>query len=601
VSVSAGFVLGILFRVKKDGKETTVAVELYGKSDEAPPAKSKAENKTVKKAEDQPVATSEAEGGQPSGGPRTVAVDWSQSQAVLLVPSEPEWRVTPPSAPAADFHPKTVSLPPKLDFFESLSGMAVSRAAKAAVIGYGLRKPGETEDPTTRLLRCDLQSGRVTDSGTMEGELAPIALDNDGRQVLLRSNEFGYGKQDRLEIWTLEGKKATRTLVWTPFAGKGKHERNSDHDVTWAEFLNADKLATCSRSGKFAIWSLATGQPVCHFQIGDGAIPDLSPDRKWIAFAGSDTIGLFDVEKQELIAAEETPCKLHWPRVAFSPSGRKIGCAALDRILVWDTASGKLEKNFTLAGISLSGELSFPDEGYLLGGNQYLIELENQLKLWHYQGAERTCVIGDTTLFATIDADGPGVLLAVKVPHPEALSLLKKALTEPDLFVFRKGTPVKLDVSGIPDAERQESVKETLTQKLQEMDCALDPAAKVEVVASVEGPKTREVPYIPRNTYKFKEYLSRLRIVYQGRTAWEISTTNIPPMMGMSPFGPNNIPPFGPHNMDAQREDGQKPSYEIFERTALPDFVQKPSASTKAGASQTLGTSRVTPHGFRAF
>ena len=215
---------------------------------------------------------------------RTGNVDWSQSQEVSLVSPDTEWQVAPLAAPAAEYRPKSVALPSKTDFFEGLHGMAVSRVAKMAVVAYGLdRHPAKT----TRVVLCDLQTGRATISESTEGLMVPLALHDDGRQILMCRNDFGFGNQDRLEIWTVENKKIVRSLIWTPYGD----ERGAGKDVLWAEFLDAKKLATCSRGGKLAIWNLATGQPICHFRASEAAIPSLSPDRKWIAFACTDSRG----------------------------------------------------------------------------------------------------------------------------------------------------------------------------------------------------------------------------------------------------------------------------------------------------------------------
>jgi hypothetical protein len=54
---------------------------------------------------------------------------------LALEPASPEWKITPPSPPEAGFRPKSIALPPKTDFFEKLSGMAVNLVAKKAVVG----------------------------------------------------------------------------------------------------------------------------------------------------------------------------------------------------------------------------------------------------------------------------------------------------------------------------------------------------------------------------------------------------------------------------------------------------------------------------------
>ena len=123
-----------------------------------------------------------------------------------------------------------------------------------------------------------------------------------------------------------------------------------------------------------------------------------------------------------------------------------------------------MKKDFALPGINIHGAIDFPDEDFILGDNQYLIELENQLKLWHYWGGEQIRTVQGTTFFRHPRRRPFGPRSGDEDPHPAAISLLKKALQQPDLFVFHKGTPVKLDVSGISDPTEQNKAKEFLTR-----------------------------------------------------------------------------------------------------------------------------------------
>ena len=394
---------------------------------------------------------------------------------------------------------------------------------------------------------------------------------------------------ERLEIWSLNGRNVVRSLVWTPFSD----DPGWGHDVNWAAFIDAKRLALCSGSGKLAIWNLATCQPICHTHVTNDGHPALSPDRKWLAYVGDDTLGLIDIEKQEVIAATPIARKLQAPALAFSPSGKRIGCVANDRILVWDTATGKLEKDFAITGINMGGEIAYPDEDFILAGNQFLIELKDQLKLWQYQGADRARTVGGTTLIAATGDASSGVLFAGKLPHPQALGTLKKALAQSDLFAFHKGMPVKLDVSGIPDAAAQSKAKEALTKKLDAMKCPVADDGKVDVVAYIEGPKSREISYINSGTYTVQEYFTKLKIVYQGKTLWETQWTNIPGVLSLQ---------RGENIETKLREASAHPAYGLYEAVVLPEFLQKPNESQnpgQPGAVQTIGQSTVTPRGIR--
>ncbi len=272
--------------------------------------------------------------------------------------------------------------------------------------------------------------------------MAPIALGDDGNRVLMRRDAFGFGNHETLELWTIRGKTIRRMLSWTAYDDGWKPNR----DVNWAEFVDADHLLTSSANGKIAMWDLKTAQPLWHFQTTGGATPCLSGDRKTLGFCTSDRVGLFDIANRKVIAMASTPRTLTWPVTAFSPTGKRLACIAQNRILVWDTNNGKLLADFETPGINLLGGIGFPDDRFLLCGNKFLVELEKQLKLWEYSGAERMQTVGNLTVVALAPHNAPGALLAIDLPHKEARDFLAKALTQPDIFVFREGTKVKLDV-----------------------------------------------------------------------------------------------------------------------------------------------------------
>jgi hypothetical protein len=125
------------------------------------------------------------------------------------------------------------------------------------------------------------------------------------------------------------------------------------------------------------------------------------------------------------------------------------------------------------------------------------------LKLWTYQGHDQVRSVAGWTFFGVTEGDkNPGALVAAQVPHPAAKDMLKKALTSPDLFVLKAGTTVKLDLSGIPDAAERERVQEALTKRLQAIQCQVGPNGTIELAASIEGPKEREISFIRSGDYK---------------------------------------------------------------------------------------------------
>ncbi|MGE0607607.1 MAG: SHD1 domain-containing protein [Pirellulales bacterium] len=588
---------------KKDGSEVEIPLRKLSKADQEfiaqtleeakeSPFKSKEADpfKAKKKKSARPRTKADESGNDDSSESaevREIKADLSAAQVIGLGAPGEAWQVDPPD-PGDGFasKPKNVALPKKTSFFEALKGIAVNPAANKAAVGFVLGEPRPTG--TTRVVLCDLATGKCSKAATSSGQMSPLALHDDGRQILMRREEFGFGNLDRLEIWTLNGEKAARRLVWTPY----EDAQGGDRDVMWAAFIDADRLATSSRGGKVVIWKYPQIEAECTFDTVGGAVPALSPDRTLLAYCTGTDVGLFDIAKQEVIAQQPTPEKLQWPCLNFSPSGKRLACIAFDKVLAWDVPSGKLERTVPASGLNIHSDVvfAFTDESTILANSQFLIDLDNQLKLWTYTGHEQVRgAAGWTFLGVTAGENATGTLIAAQLPHTAAKELLKKALTDPSLFILKAGTAVKLNVTGIADAAQQARVAEGLTARLKAIDCTVDPNAPLELSASVEGPKQREVSYIGSGDYKVQEYIVRVRFIYQGQPAWETSSTNVP---GFIVLGRGE-------NIEGYLRAHEKPNYDFFENVELPKFLQKPSTGTGAGNSLTLGQSQVGPSGIK--
>ncbi len=516
------------------------------------------------------------------GQTRNVTVNWTDSEAILLDGSE-EWKAEVAPHPGFAVKPKSVVLPPKTDFFEKTAGMAANAVAQKAVVCFRLGR--DEKDSHVRLVMCDLQTGKTANIATAQALMSPIAMHDDGKQILMRHDGFGSGNQEVLELWTLKGKAVQKTLSWMPYDDDWKPNR----DVVWADFVDADHLLTCSGNGKVAFWDLTTAKPLWHFETVGGAKPCLSGDRKTLGFCTGDKIGLFDIASRQVIGIAGTPNKLTWPITAFSPSGKRLACISQSRVLVWETATGKMLYDFDNPGLQLNWGIAFPDDNFLFGGNKYLIDLENQLKLWEYNGAEQMVQIGKYTLGALGAHNASGALFALELPHKEARDLLAKALTQPDLFVFREGTVVKIDVAGVPAAD-QAHVREALAKKLAELKCTVADTGTISLVATVTGPKERDISYMHSGDYKVQEYLTQLSFVYQGTSAWFASGSNVPGMLWLKK---------GENIEGVLRKASEKPNINFYDGVILPKFLQKPTAGQGVNARQSLGGSQITTTGLK--
>lgn len=572
---------------KADQKYLADAMKAAGDSPFETKEPSPFESKPKKKAKssrptaDDDEASEDAVGGEP----RVIKVDFSSAEQVNLATTE-EWKVVVPTNEGFPGKPKTSALPKKSSFFEGVKRVAVNQAAGKAAVGFALGEPKPSG--TTRVVLCDLATGKATAPAVASTQMAPLAVHDDGRQIVMRREEFGFGNQDRLEVWTLKGSRAERRLVWTPYDDVkwGPHR-----DVLWGEFLDSSHFATSSRGGKVVIWSFPELEPLTTFSLVEGAVPGLSPDRKLLAYCTGKEIGVYDIVRGEVIAQQATEQPLQWPSVAFSPSGKRLACTAADKLLIWDTATGKLERTIPCTGIHVQEPVQFPADDFVLVNGKFLFDVENQLKLWTYEGAEQAATSGGWTFFAATNGDQkPGALVAVQVPQPAAKSLLNKALTQPDLFVLRSGTTVRLNLNAIPDAAQRENVRKALTDRLQTIGCMVGDNGTIELAASMEGPKDRDVRYMfGGGDYKMKEYIGRLKFVYQGQTAWETQSSNVPGVISLKKG----------ENVGDKLREFEKPNYAFFDKVELPKFLQKPAQGQGAGASLTLGKSHVTTSGLQ--
>jgi hypothetical protein len=513
-----------------------------------------------------------------------VPVDLSNAELITLSPANDEWKIEVSELPDDGKFTgkvKSVPLPAKSNFFETQQGLAINMVAKKAAVGYRLDDP--KPDGTTRVLICDLKTSKSTPVAVTSGKMSPLALHDDGQHLVMRREEFGFGNQDRLEIWRLEGKKIVKLKEWVPLEESWK----SNNDVLWAEFLDADHLATSCRGGKVIVWSFPDLEPLYTFQLCDGAIPALSPDRKLLAFSNGDQVGLFAVAEREVAVMQTTPSKLQWPHMAYSPTGKQFGCVAHDRVLVWSAESGELIAEVAANGAHFNGGSDFPADGYFLAGNKFLLDVNNKLQFWQYDQAQSIQSRGGLTFATVVNGDKPGALIAQALPHTGALQLQKKALLDPNLFVFKEGATVSLDLQGISDPAGRTQAEAAITKALTAINCKIVPSAPLSLVLAVEGPKPREISYFGSGDYTVQEWIHSAKFMYAGKPIWQSGGTNVPFMVSLKRG----------ENIEGVLRSHEKPNYGWFEQVKLPQFLQKPAAGQQAQSGFGLGQSKFTISG----
>ena len=519
----------------------------------------------------------------PAREARLIIPDWSEAETVAIAPEDNEWKFdVPESAAPPKLSSKIISLPAKTDFFEGAKALVMNKASRRAVVGYSLND--HKSGGHTRLVLCDLEKGRLLGAGVTSGQFIPLALHNDGLQVLVRRDDPGGGNQDRLELWKLGRDGVDKILQWIPY----DDQKGGEREIKWASFIGDDRVATVSGGGKLAVFDAKTAQPIYWLQIAGGCLPGLSPDNKYIAFSTGKEIGVLDAAAGEVVALQSAP-QMHWPILAFSPSGQRLACCAFDKVYVWEFANGEMYREMPLTGMHVMGKIAWPSEDHLLLGDHFLVDLENQVRLWQYDGHDLVQTLGGLCWFVVSQgANQGGALVPSKVPHANVEDTLRKAMADPTFFVLKPGVTVSINTNGIADPAQREVVMGALARKLEANGFRVGSNGTIELVASTEVGGEREVAYhsfgsFGSRTYKIREHISRLKFMYGGQPAWQTESVNIPGILHLKE---------GQRVEDVLREH-ERPNFAFFERVELPKLLTKPSGGV------TLGKSQVTVSGVR--
>ncbi len=577
--------------LKSGGKEVKIPLGKLSAEDQAYAKKQAEEASPFEETEASPFEEETPGSDSGSGGEqgKLIEVDSSRISQIDLVPTKEEWKFDPPAASEEETveikRKRGIAIPAKVDFFERTTELVVNPRCAKAVIGYKL-DDHKVRGGQTRLVLCDLVKGRAANLKPMSGEYIPMDLDEDGNQILMCVDDFHH--KDRLELWKVEGSKLVKKFIWDPYKEE-KHE--GDRDVRWAMFLGNDRFATLSRGGKLAVWDLDTIRPIYYLQINGGCKPALSPDGKLLAFATKKEIGILDLEAEEVVAMKKVADHLPWPLLGFSPRGTRLACNAFSRLYVLDFENGELLEEMVYNKLNgANNKIEWVDEEYVLLGDEYLINADHQVPLWNFNGMKKTAVAGGVAWFWVCRGeDQPGSLVPGKIPHERLKEQLAKVMELPDFFVLKPGVTVKLNLDGLRG--EKEKVREALTKQLEEEGFQVGDNGTIELVASVEdGKRNKEVAYrtfgqMRSSVYRLREYISRLKFVFQGKTVWEKSGNNVPGGLSLKE---------GETIQQCLRKH-EKPNYAFFNRGDFPSKLIKPFAEGQDVG--TLGQSEVTVSG----
>jgi SLA1 homology domain 1, SHD1 len=522
-----------------------------------------------------------------------VIVDWDEVEQ-FVSQGNVDWNVKLPENGRLGFQPKRAPLAKKMHGWEGMHSLAINPMSKRAAVGY--TASFTLPKPISRVSIVDLESGKAIHSEQIEANCRPLAMLGNGSSILM----VGAGKMeeadspDKLQIWKLNGKKIAKSAVWIPHPmEKTAWGKQSNAAITAAYPINENLVLTIADHGYIVLWQFAARKPVWYGRLANNFAVAPNADRSLLAILDGQSLMIVKTETAEILGSTvvESGLKIAWPRLCWSPSGKRIILTTNNDVRPLNVETGDWEQHFSVPshGPIAPNALSCPDEDYLLLDNRLLVHLPSKIQVCEYRDASAIEVIGGTS-FIGMMGDNGGLLAVATFPHPSAKKLLESAKDDPSLFLIHPGTFVSIDASGC--GEFQAEVKANLEKAAKESGYVVAAGAEIQIKATVSGPKIEAISYIARGSYVVNAYSSNARMIYNDKTLWEQTGTNVPHML---------MTRSGETIEQALQEAGKRPNIQFFAGLKFPEYMQKPKegapTTNRPSRSNALVSSRFTLQG----
>ena len=455
-------------------------------------------------------------------------VDASSAPLLQLESAGPAWKLVPdaPEAAARQLALRSIALKGiGTEAFDGVKTLVIPRAK--ATWAYACHIGGMASRGTNvRLERIDLASGASAAVWPVTSNTFLLDVSPDGKTALFRTDGFGAGKSDKVELWSLEGTTPTKKLAFKPFGGDW-----TTADIKGGLFADATRILLWNGKGTLTMWDTATAKPVYSCQMNPGCAPSLSATGKYLAINSGQRALVLSTATGQVLA--EKPMQTSSGAVfGFSPMGTQLVAWADRSVRVWDLASGFQVSEFSTPGNIGGTSIDIVADGYALLGGMYLLDFERRVVLWHYQSSSRnagTVAPGGQYVYAYRDPFGKtGSLAMAKLPHPDALRAAE-SIKPDEVLLVKPGVKVSLSVDVPGTAEERSQITEALTLAIKETGLVLADNQPIVFRAFVEQGKSEEREY--RSFGRVEKVTvtpqhCRLRIEADGTPAWESQTVS---------------------------------------------------------------------------
>lgn len=495
----------------------------------------------------------------------------------------------------SDFVCRPASLQGKHNFHESVHPLVVNMACRKAVVGFTVAFA--VPQTLSRLSVVDLETGRSIHSDTINANMRPLAILDDGESIVMVGNSDGrfddLQTKSEIQVWRLDGKRIVPSPTWIPFPGeKQEWGKIVDAGVLRCEPLSKNRLAMISDAGHFVVWDLDDQKAVWHAKLSTRNFAfDVSMDRSRLALFDETTISILDPLTATPFGGRTLPTstRVSWPHVRFSPGEDRILLSTLSEIQSIDVSSGQWAPSVSLASsASASQGFAVPDPDFVLLGKRNLFHLPTETVACDYQGIGSIWARSGICLVVVQSADS-GIVMPLRFPHLAAETILERSQSDPKSFLLHPGVEVAIDVADVSEAY-QEDVRDRLQSATEASGYVVVEDSPISVMASISEPKQEAVSFVARGSFIVNKYVSKVQLTWNEHVLWQREDSNVPPMMMST--GKQTL-------QEAVDEAGKAPNFEVFSSVRFPKFKDEPKGlpSQNVRSSHSLTTARVTVQG----
>ena len=338
--------------------------------------------------------------------------------------------------------------------------------------------------------RYDLIGGRHLGRIDIPAVAEVVAFSPEATRIAVRESKT----RDRIDVIGVDNKPIAG---WRPY----ENEAGDARAVSFAAFLDANRLLTMNRSGRLVLWSLPAAKAIYAVDDAFAGTPSLSPGRTILAGFSGDAIRFVDAATGALKGEAPGPnlsvgSRTELKASAFqSDGGEWAGIFGGGQVVRVDVKTGKVVGAFKAPVEATS--LEYCGFGHLLADGRTLIDLATRRGIWAYKSGPFAPSSPDGRHWFTASKfNEPAVLAAIVLPEKgmETLSALLADAKAP--AVVRPGSKVSLtlEFGGPPRGTEafRKAVFDLMTEKLRAVGLTVAPGQPVTFSVQVTENNTGE-------------------------------------------------------------------------------------------------------------